>query len=231
MAKIRNKIIVGVIVSVISSLLLASISALFVKPNICFHKWDEGTVVVEPMCGQDGRILYTCTKCGKERGKIVMADKHIDETGDGVCDSCDMLFTEFGRYDIGAYFSWVEEEEELSFFVAGTWHRLYAVEDGVSGLKFCKETGDLSYNVVYDGEEVYIDYGIKTEPLPSQFYVKYADDMRYVDVYTPKEYSWEYELVGETVCNLEISERTQAWIIGSVNVLVFDGDGVWTPSY
>ena len=78
--KNKRKIIVAVtIVSVAVVVLLACVIAGFMSRSdgtVCFHKFDEGTVIEEPDCTKEGKIVYTCTKCGEVKEEAIDALGH-----------------------------------------------------------------------------------------------------------------------------------------------------------
>lgn len=48
--------------------------------QIEYHTWDEGMVVIFPMYGIPGDRVYTCTKCGAERGEPIDSLPYCDFT-------------------------------------------------------------------------------------------------------------------------------------------------------
>jgi len=39
----------------------------------CEHEWDKGTVKTPATCGEDGEMLYTCSKCGETKTEVISA--------------------------------------------------------------------------------------------------------------------------------------------------------------
>ena len=68
----------------------AQISSEDTEPNpdggACDHTYDDGEVLVEASCEEEGEVLYTCTKCGDSYSLILIPLGHKDDNSDGLCD-------------------------------------------------------------------------------------------------------------------------------------------------
>ncbi|MBO7221980.1 MAG: hypothetical protein J6V37_02910, partial [Clostridia bacterium] len=70
----------------------AQISSEDTEPNpdggTCDHTYDDGEVLVEASCEEEGEVLYTCTKCGDSYSLTLIPLGHKDGDSDGLCDDC-----------------------------------------------------------------------------------------------------------------------------------------------
>ena len=79
----------------------AQISSEDTEPNpddggTCDHTYDDGEVLVEASCEEEGEVLYTCTKCGDTYTLIVDPLGHLDMAGEFPDYHCDRV-TENGE--------------------------------------------------------------------------------------------------------------------------------------
>lgn len=60
---------------IITAIMVLSCMFTFAACNQCAngHKWDEGTVITEPTCGEDGEKEFKCTVCGETKTEKIPA--------------------------------------------------------------------------------------------------------------------------------------------------------------
>lgn len=59
------------------------------------HNWNEGTVEKEATCTENGKIVFTCERCGETKSEVIPAKGHKEVTDEGTPATC----TESGMSD------------------------------------------------------------------------------------------------------------------------------------
>ena len=107
------------------------------KYNTCQHSWDEGTMVKDATCIEEGLKEWTCTLCGEVRSESVAALGH--DYADGRCSVC-------GSLENCVDHTWDEGVviEEQTCWIPGT--RLYT----------CLLCGATREEYIYPGHDIYL---------------------------------------------------------------------------